>query len=365
MRTLSYVLLILALTGVSSSPYPWWSDTVTVDIRTVGSVPPVTRWYACAAALEDKPFNQPEVDKCLKSILANAPFLSGGAEREEGAEGSTIVVFNLTAPALPIRNLDWGAPSELRESLEAFLRTDPDTLQLADTYDYQRDSHTLTLYNLFLRAHGLRGIVSRDLTLDYQQRKANLRYKLWQGPQTFPEQPMPPYGKACDVMVRNLSETDVDDSTPLPLIESVLHFREKACFSSAQLEQAEDELRATGLFSSLSVSITGTGQWRDLVLKARAKSTVVGEVQYKFYGLLTRQSADGMSRVPLSASKAYSRSDALASQSILRKALMRENLKIQIYEQDETDRRGELVVIFHVLGAPGDSVKIDGVQVQN
>lgn len=365
MRTLSHAFLILALTGAMSRSFPWYSDTVTVDLRTVGSVPPVTRWYACAAALENKPFDQLEVDKCLRSILANAPFLRGGTGKEEGAEGSTILVFNLAAPALPIHNLEFGAPSDLRESLAAFLRTDPDALRLADTYDYQRDSHTLTLYNLFLRAKGVRGIVSRDLELDYHQGRADLRYNLWQGPPTFPEEPMQPYGKTCDVMVRNFSETDIDDSTPLPLVESVLHFREKVCFSTAQIEQAEGKLRATGLFDSLSVAVTGTGQWRDLALKARAKSTVVGEVQYKFYGILSRESPDRMPRIPLSASKTYSRSEALASQNILRKALMGQNLKIQIYEQDETYRHGELVVTFHVLGAPSDSVKVDGVQVQN
>jgi hypothetical protein len=365
MKGFFQVGLVLAAGCMFFQPTVESSENVTVDIRTAGSVPPVTRWYQCAAALEGKPLDQSAVDKCLKAILTNSPYLTGQTEREETSDGSTVVVFNLKAPDAILTEVEFEIPSYLRESLVGLVQKDSNALRTGDAYDYLKDSHTLMRYNFFLRANGLRGIVSRDLALNYSVGKAQLRYRLLQGPPTFPQEPLAPYGKSCSVMVRNVSETDIDDSTPLSLVEKYLHIREKACFSSDDLTRAEHELRSTGLFTSVSVMVTEDGGWRDLAVTVRTKTVTVREVRYKFYGLLPQSLAEHLPAVPFWNAKPYSRSDALVTRDTLLKAFAREGTKVQVCEDDETNDRGELVVTFHILGASSDKVIIDGKEIQN
>jgi hypothetical protein len=238
-------------------------------------------------------------------------------------------------------------------------------LKIGDAYDYDKDSHTLMLYKLFLRSKGIRGIVSRDLDLDYNHGKAELRYRLLQGPPTFPQELLAPYGKSCSVMVRNFSEIDIDDSTPLPLIEKNLRVGEKACFSIDDLTRREQALRSTGLFTSLSLSVTEDGGWRDLALAARSKVIIVKQIHYKFYGLLPQSLTEHLPAVPFWTSKPYSRSDALTTRDTLLKTFSNESTRVQVYEEDEINDHVELTVTFNILGALSDKVTINGRLVHN
>lgn len=353
--------LFLVLVGLSFHFIALGSDEVTVDIRPVGSVPPVARWYACATALRGKPFDQVMAENCLSSIVANAPFLTGNIERE----GPTSIVFNLMAPALVLDKVEFEIPTELRKPLTDFVGNDSGAVRTDEAYDYDKDSHTLMLFDLFLRSKGIRGIVSRDLDLNYDHGKAELRYRLLQGPPTFPQEPLAPYGKTCNVMVRNFSEINIDDWTPLPLVEKYLRVGEKACFSINDLNRAEQALRSTGLFKSLVVSVTEDGGWRDLALTARTNGTMVKQIHYKFYGLLPQSSAEHLPALPFWRSKPYSRSDALVTRDVLFKAFANEKMQVRVYEEDVKSDDGGLSVTFHVLGAANDRITINGKLVEN
>ncbi len=257
-------------------------DGVEVDVQTVGSIPPIPRWYSCIHPLEGNHLDQQAFEKCLESILANAPFLSGSTEVETTSKGTRIVVFNLKAPNLILDCLTFDAPAGMHDSLRDFLSRDPNVLKQGDVYDNEGDSHILELYSIFLQSKGVQGIVTRDLNLAYDHGNAELHYRLFQGPSTIPREPLPPYGKGCDVMVGNVMETNIDDSTPLPLVENYLRIRENACFSEDDLKKAEEELRSTGIFASLSVNITSDGGWRNLALIAKTNPTIIRHLQYKF-----------------------------------------------------------------------------------
>lgn len=354
-------VLLLVLLGLSSHFVARGSDEVAVEIRSVGSVPPITRWYACSAALEGKPFDEIAADKCMSSIVAMAPFLTGKIEREDAAT----IVFDLKAPAAILDKVEFEISGEPRKALADFIKKDPRALKTDEAYDYDKDSHTLMLFNLFLRSKGIRGIVSRDLDLNYDHGMAELRYRLLQGPPTFPQEPLAPYGKTCDVMVRNFSEINIDGGTPLPLVEEYLRIGEKVCFSSDDLNRAEQALRSTGLFKSLSVSVTEDGGWRDLALTSRANKLIVKQIHYKFYGLLPQSSAEHLPALPLFRSKPYTRSDALVTRDVLLKAFASERMLVRVYEEDELIDDMGLSVTFHVLGAAKDKITINGRPVDN
>jgi hypothetical protein len=361
MKTSRMSAVFLVLSGLLPHLIARGSDEVTVDIRPVGSVPPVIRWYACVTALDGKPFDQAAAENCLSSIIAKAPFLTGKIQRE----GATAIVFNLMAPAVVLDKVEFEIPAELRKPLSDFVGKDSGAVRTDETYDYDKDSHTLMLFNLFLRSKGIRGIVSRDLDLNYDRGKAELRYRLLQGPPTFPREPLAPYGKTCNVMVRNFSEINIDDWTPLPLVEKYMRVGEKVCFSVDELSRSEQALRSTGLFKSLVVSVTEDGGWRDLALTVHTNETMVKQIHYKFYGLLPQSSAEHLPALPFWRSKPYSRSDALVTRDVFLKAFASDRMQVGVYEEDEMTDDGGLSVTFHVLGAAKDRITINGQLVEN
>jgi hypothetical protein len=166
------------------------------------------------------------------------------------------------------------------------------------------------------------------------------------------------------VYVRNFNEVDIDDYTPLPLIDSILGIRRTPCFSSDAIKKAKQELNSTNLFSSIEVKTSDSGEWRDVSVSARTKPTVVKQILYKWYGALSDAHTAELPPLPLAANQVYRRPSALGTRDLLSDFFRKSGLSVKVYEEDSLEPDHQLSVVFHVLGAKADSLSIDGESVQ-
>jgi hypothetical protein len=357
-------LILLVLTFLPATIYPQeFPGKAQIDYELKGSVPPVPGWFECIGSLGGKPFNRREADQCLQSILSH-PHLTGGKVIVKPERNYTQVSFILESPPLALSKVDFGLPPGLELGFAEFISRDKDVLRTGDTYDPFREADTGIKLNQFLRSKGIVAIVSKDVALDYDHETASLLYKLWEGPNTIEEEPLLPNGKKCDVYVGNLNEIDIDDYTPLPLVDSILGIRRARCFSSDAIEKAKRQLNRTDLFSSIEVKTSDSGEWRDVSVSARTKPTKVSRTLCKWYGILAEPPSPGVPSIPLAENQIYKRSDALKSRDVLVDFFTKPGLKVKVSEEIMLEPDHKLTVVFHVLAGRTDTLSIDGNEIR-
>jgi len=333
-------------------------------IETRGSIPPVTDWYSCVAELRGKPFDRKQVDGCLQSVLSH-PHLTAGKVVVKPRRGFTNVTFILESPALTLSKVDFGLPLDRRIEFENLMGQDEFAPHAGDIYDYRKADQAETKLEQFLKSKGVLTLVSKDVALDYDHKTASLVYKVWEGPNIIPEESLLPGPRRCDVYVRNFNEINVDDYTPLPLVDGILGIRRTPCFSSDAIKKAKQELDGTDLFSSIEIKTSDSGEWRDVSVSARTKPTMVKHIFYKWYGALSDAHTGELPPVPLAENQAYRRSSALGTRDLLSDVFKKSGLNVKVHEEDSLEPDHQLTVIFHVLGAKTDGLSIDGEPVQH
>jgi hypothetical protein len=336
---------------------------VQIDYNLKGSVPPVSEWYDCINSLRGKPFDRTEADKCLQSILSR-PHLTSGRVIAKPEHNYTQVSFILESPPLALAKVDFGLSRGFDLDFAEFINRDEDVLHTGDIYDSFREAHTAIKLDQFLKAKGVVTIVSKDVVLDYDHKTASLLYKISEGPSTIEEEPLLPNGKKCELYVKDFSEIDIDDYTPLPLVNSILAIRRTPCFSSEAVRRANQELENTGLFSLIRIKTTASGEWRNVSLSAQTKPTIVKHIVYKWYGAISDAQTAELPPLPLAESQVYRRSHALGTRDVILGFFSKSGLNAKVYEEDTLEPDHELTVVFHVLGAKADILSIDGRVVQ-
>jgi len=332
-------------------------------IEAKGSIPPIPEWYSCVRDMRGKPFDRKEVDGCLQSVLSH-PHLTAGKIVVKPRRGFTDVTFALESPALTLSKVDFGLPVDRQIEFENLMSQDEFAPHAGDIYDYRKADQAETKLEQFLKSEGVLTLVSKDLALDYGHKTASLVYRVWEGPSINPEEPLLPGPRRCDVYVRNFNEIDVDDYTPLALIDSIIGIRRTPCFSSDAIKKAKQQLDSTDLFSSIEVKTSDSGEWRDVSVSARSKPTPVKHIFYKWYGALSDARPAELPPLPLVENQVYRRSSALGTRDLLGDFFRKSGLNVKVYEEDSLEPDHQLSVVFHVLGAKTDSLSIDGEPVQ-
>ena len=358
-------LVLLVFTFLPATLYPQeFPGKAQIDYELKGSVPPVPEWYECIKNLRGKPFDRKDADKCLQSILSH-PHLTGGKVIAKPEHKYTQVSFILESPALTLSKVDFGLSRSFELSFAEFISNDEDVLRTGDIYDSFREAHTAIRLDQFLRSEGAVALVSRDLALDYDRKTASLVYRVSVGPNAIEEEPLLPNGRRCEVYVGDFNEIDMDDYTPLPLVNTILGIRRTVCFSSEAINRAEQELNKTDLFSSIQITTVNSGEWRNVTVSARTKPTKVGHILFKWYGTLSETHTTELPSIPLAENQAYRRSAALGSQDILVDFFRKPGLNAKVYEEVMLQPDHQLTVVFHILGAKMDTLSIDGKEIRS
>jgi hypothetical protein len=354
-RLISLAFLFLAI-GLSAQVQP--SPKTVVERELVGSVPPVTEWYACMNRLRDKPFDRSKADACLNSILSH-PELTSGKLLVKPQNGYTEVTFVLKSPVLTLATASFGLPRELEADFEKFVGSDEDVLRVNSPYDMSKEQHTTLKLEQFFSSQAQAAIVSEDLALDYRNSTANLKYRIWEGPQIPPEHPLLPGPPQCGIYVKDVNETNLDDYTPLALLNKTLALRRTPCFSELEIKNAEKELNDTGLFSTLEIKTSDSGEWRSVSVTARTKPTTVKQIVYRFYGALADESG-ALPELPLAKNQVYTRSAVLRTRDLLLETFRKPAMTVKVYEDETLTEDHQLSVTFHILAAKPDTLSIDG-----
>ncbi len=358
-------LVLLVFTFLPATLYPQeFPGKVQIDHEQKGSLPPVPEWYACMRNLDGKPFDRKDADKCLQSILSH-PYLTGGKVVVEPGRGYTLVSFILESPSLTLLKVEFQLSRGFELAFAEFISNDEDVLRAGDIYDSSREAHTAGRLDQFLRSEGAVALVSRDLALDYDRKTASLVSRVSVGPSTIEEEPLLPNGRKCEAYVGDFNEIDMDDYTPLPLVNTILGIRRTVCFSSEAIKKAEQELNKTDLFSSMQVTTAKSGEWRNVTVSARTKPTKVGHILYKWYGTLSETHTTELPSIPLAENQAYRRSAALGSRDILVDFFRKPGLNVKVYEEVMLQPDHQLTVVFHILGAKMDTLSIDGKEIRS
>jgi outer membrane protein assembly factor BamA len=356
-------LALLALLASATALFGQESSGTRTGIEANGSIPPVAEWYSCIRDMRGKPFDRKEVDGCLQSVLSH-PHLTGGKVVVKQRGGYTSVTFVLESPEVIVSKVDFGLSGARQLEFEDLVKQDEYALRTGQVFNTLKETQMTTKLEQFLKSKGVQAIVSKNIALDYNHKAASVVYKVWEGPTLAPEEPLLPGPRQCDVYIRNFNEVNVDDYTPLPLVDSILGITRTPCFSSDAVKKAKQELDSTNLFSTIEIETSDFGEWRDVSVAARTKPTMVKHVVCKWYGALSDAHTAQLPPLPLAKNQPYTRSSALGTRDTLLDFFKKSGLNVKVYEEDSLEPDQQLSVVFHVLGAKTDSISIDGEAVQ-
>lgn len=363
MRTkrLKWSLIVLVVIGLPPSIHAQqYPGKVQPSIELKGSVPPIAEWYSCVASIGGRSFSQADADQCLRSILSH-PHLTSGRVLVSAEGAYTEVTFLLESPSLRLTQLDFvGLSEDSLPEFQRFISQNDEVLKKGAEYDPREQMHTQTKLEEFLRSKGIKALISKDVTLDYQQKAAAVVFRVWQGPNVTPEEPLLPGKTDCQTYVGSVNNTDIDNYTPLPLVESIVAPWRSACFSQSLIRNAEDELKETGLFTSASLDVEASDEWRNITLHVRTRQTPVAEVLSRWYGTLSGEHTEQLPVIPLKAGETYTRAAAVGSREILIGQFKKPGSRVVVTEENMLNPNHTLTVVFDILGAKPDVLSMDG-----
>jgi outer membrane protein assembly factor BamA len=157
---------------------------------------------------------------------------------------------------------------------------------------------------------------------------------------------------------------DVDDLTPLDLIQESTRTQLFSCYSEQAIQQDEENLKNTKNFTDVHYSVDGTGNWRSVSVHAHAKPLVVSDVSIDGFGLISTLDLERQfvkpPDLPVRTNRIYRQSEGRGSVELLETHYSSKNVKAKVYESDEIRPDSTLRVIFHVLTFQPNELYIDG-----
>jgi hypothetical protein len=355
----SHEILLVGLLLVATMQTVSQTKKCFARVDAQGSLPPLPQLFGCVRDLNGKAYQAASAKSCLDTILASGYLESGHIEVESG--GSNVIVhFVLKAPSLVVQDIEFDVEEPLKQPMLAWIKKTGDTLRSGDIYRTDRDDKTREVLGFYFRDIGKNAGVTRVANIDYQARTAKLTYRVAVGPDIIPIRALAPYEKACKEPVAMFNLTDVDDYTPVNLIEKMTKTHAFGCFSTAAISEDERGLRDSKLFKGVRYDVHGDPDNRQVYLHVEGKPLEVREVKVVGYGLLFGQSFASNAALALRPGTPYKRSLANRSQEYLEKERAGANRIVDVTEDDRLTSNNELIVTFNVLAYEQDRVTING-----
>jgi hypothetical protein len=354
------VLLALSRAGVGVSQVKTHAG---IQPEGQSSLPPVPGLYSCVLELEGRPYVEEEASSCLQSIL-KIPYFDGGRVETTHTGSGTILNFILRAPALRLTHVNLGIPATWMQDFIQYSEKKYPILHEGDSYNSNRDGNTSVTLRGFMESKGERVVVSRTIYLDYITKTAKVDFHIARAPGGTPFNFPATSETDCAVHVRSFLELDIDDFTPLPLVESMSRTRFSYCFLDSVVQGDEDRLRKTGIFKAASYSVSGSGDSRDISLNIRTKPLEIIEVNVHGHGQLSDEGIKMRPRLEFRANQVYHRSNAQRAGDELKAFYSRPDNQVKVFEDDEIVSRDKIRVTFHVVVGSKDEVIIDGKMIE-
>jgi outer membrane protein assembly factor BamA len=361
----SVLFLLIAQSAVRASNPP----IVRAAIRPIGSVPPDdSLFFPCTRELNGKPYSAATIHACLKSI-ASLHFVQRVKLHKSGLEDGTrrvLVVFEVSAKPLPIREMTFDCPPEDKSPLEQWLKISPDTLRVGAPFS--RDDYSVTyqaIKSFYLSRGRLVGIVPA-VDLRFHEATASVNFKIIYGPEVRPEPQLPPHGPQCSDAITGENWSSTDKYVPFALVYSAVSLSAPlACYSREAAQHDQSVLDSLGVLESSTVEYAGESGSRTISYKLKGKPTTLADVSIHTYGSADSCLEAARQSLKLKAGETYLRQNADQSLADIEKACSGQGIWTEVTEADRLTDDGRLQVVFNVLTFPLQRVLLDGVPVDS
>jgi hypothetical protein len=351
MRIRQARIAVLATVSMIASAYPTQAQSnqeTHIWLEPVGSVPPIPQWTSCIEELKNKPYDETQSQECLDSILSH-PGIQGGSIKLERHKKESWLTFQIQSPPLILTDVDLGIDASDLAKVHELLAINGHALRPGGAYDWHGESSTWLVLDLLFRSQGRRTGVSRTLHLDYNKKRAQVVYKIWEGPPGDPERLVPPYATPCPILNGNFSWVDADDFTPLDYVRRQMKIKWLDCFSEKDLEEDRDTLKRMAFLKDSKISVTGSGESRNFTFYYRSNPIPIMKVSVHGYGLLAGLPEVGQSTMLIHPGDTYSRTLAQQQEDSLKKQYKRDNWQIKAFTDVQVDATGKATLDFSVL----------------
>src|ERR1051326_3843669 len=358
-----FFLLVCQCEGRASD-----APIVRTAIRAIGSVPPDdSLFFPCTRELNGKPYSDATVKSCLQTIekLSFVQHATVDKSRLGDETGRVLVVFEVSAKPLPIREISFDCPPEDKSPLEQWLKVSPDTLRLGAPFS--RDEYSVTYWAIesFYHNRGrLVGIVP-IVDLRFRAGTAGVPFKIVLGPQVRREPQLPPHGPPCSDHIVAHDWSGTDKYVPFALVFSTVSLSASiACYSEEAAQRDQAALDKLGILQSSQVEYGGESGSRVISYRLKGKPITLADVSIQPFG-----SADCLESarqsLKLKAGETYLRQDADQSAKNVEKACSQPGAWTEVTETDHLTPDRRLQVVFNVLTFPLQTVLVDGVAVDS
>jgi hypothetical protein len=324
-----------------------------------GSVPPVPQWFSCFRELKDKPYDKAKSRKCLDSILLHSEIEKGKIVFKRH-KNEDLLTFRVESPSLIVSDVDLGVSAGELAQVHELLAANSNALRPGEAYENYREVASWLVLDLLFRSQGRRAGVSRTVHLDYDKKTAQVAFKIWEGPIGAPEPLVPPYAETCKITNGYFSWFDADDLSPVDFVERQMKTKWCGCFSEADVRDDLAALKEMKFLKEANISISGTGDMRNIDMHLRGNPIPVAEVKVRGYGLLEGVAEGETPPLTIHAGDTYSHSATRNLQELLEKSFSRGGRQVKVFADIEMTASGEAKLEFSVLAYPDDVVYING-----
>jgi hypothetical protein len=365
MRTGYTPYALLASCFLATSPLPSYAQSgnreLHIWVESHGSVPPIPEWFTCVSELKGKPYDKARSRSCLDSILSHPEIQKGkfSIKHQNDSDGLT---FYLESPSLTVSDVDLGiAPTDLARVHE-LLATNGRALHPGVVYEDTGEASSTLVLDLLLRSQGRQAGISRTVSLDYKQKRAQVAFKIWDGPPGNSDPLVPPYAEPCKIMNGYFNWTDADDLSPVSFVRRQMKTKWCGCFSETEVHDDLAMLKGMKFLTEGNISVEGSGEQRSISVRLRSHPIPIAEIRVKGYGLLEGQIESAVPPLAIQVGDTYSRSASRDVAQLLKKTFMKNGRQVRVFTDVEITAVGTANLEFGVLAYPDDVVYVNGVK---
>jgi len=356
-------LLLATQSAVCASKTP----IVRAEIRSIGSVPPDdNRFFPCTKELSGKPYSDTATRACLESLqkLSFVQRVKVHKSRLEDGTGRILVLFEVSAKPLPIREMTFDCSQGEKSELEAWLKISPGTLRLGAPFSRDKEAVTYQAIKSFYLSRGrLVGIVP-TIDLRFREGTASVSFRVVYGPEVRPEPQLPPHGPSCSDHIAGENWTSTDKYVPFALVFSTVTLSAPvACYSEEAARRDQAALDKLGILESSRVEYGGEPGSRVISYGLKGKPITLADVSIQTFGSADSCLEAARQNLKLKAGETYLRQDADQSAKNVEKACSQPGMWTEVTETDRLTAEKRLQVVFNVLTFPLQTVLVDGVAV--
>jgi hypothetical protein len=354
----------MALSSLSISARPGCAQSerdLEINVESHGSVPPIPDWFHCVGELDKKTYDKVKTRACLQSILSHPEALKGKVSLHH-YKVRDVLTLRVEWPSLTVTDVDLGiAPADLARVHE-LLAINGRALQPGSTYEFTGEASSALVLDLLLRSQGRRAGISRTVSLDYNKRTAQVKFKIWEGPPGNTDPLVPPYVESCKIMNGYFNWSDADDLSPVSFVERRMKTKWCGCFSETDVQEDLAMLKGMKFLSDPDILVEGSGGQRSVSVRLRGHPIPISDITVRGYGLLEGQVDSAVPPLAIHAGDTYSRSASRNVAQLLKKTFMKDGRQVRVFTDVEVRTDGTANLEFSVLAFPDDLVYVNGVE---